>query len=1283
MCRIKALLFFIILIADCFGVKGQDTTNTIGRISIASPNAASLGKYGDIPVSYHTGLPNIDIPIYTVVSGSLKLPISLSYHASGLKVQEQASWVGAGWALNAGGVITRSVMGAPDDRGYSTSNVTNGHYTDTGYCNYITNVNGIDDIAFARGFKDGEPDLYFFNFGGQTGKFYFNDDRTPMFVPQQDLKILPFTQSGQGFIGFIVTSSDGTKYYFGQVGNNSSVAPIEATNPFTLQNGPANTTAAASSWFLNKIISSDGQDSISFTYAQESYSYYSQLWSPVTSQYYNQLGPGNTLQTGFNLAKNAVQGVRLTQINFKNGTIIFTPSASPRSDLSNSAGLLSGTTMVDNANTSSFSLGSISIKNANGFCKKDSFYYGYFFDNTALNSTFYSGYSSDNLHTDEYRLRLDSICQTSCDNSLKIPPYKFTYFSEAVPRKLSFAIDHWGYPNGQNLNPGLVPTFTVITGGIAQTTTGANRDASWPAMRGGSLQKITYPTGGYTLFDFDPKCIYTYTSSTLQQVNLTGFALNIYGQSQITQTNPFTLNSDGACTISVNNMCTNWSPTLTIYNSVGTQVYMSGNITSTLSTNLTLPSGNYTATLAFPSNSQGQLNGGASGQIGQYQYVAHSATQTVGGLRIKTITNNDGLSPNNIVTSFNYAGNSNSTGGTLYSIPTYVQVIRNDLKELVTPLSCSPNGCLSCDGFNAHEYYVSSGSLRPLASVQGENVGYNEVDVSQTGNGLTKYLYYNSNLWTTYPQDVCVRTLIQSSLCDQNIPNYPNVPLPFEFMRDELQSEMHFNQSGKLLKETDHYPVYNYDRITTPGLVEINIPGLFSHSEYQLQTAYKSQEKTITTTYDPSNNNFLVTSSLTYYGSPYHHKPTRTVTSTSTGDSLITNVKYAMDFRIAGCDAIPDSVNYYYTAFHNDSTWMYSNLSSCSPQNDLSTNCRLTVYQQFRTMLAQDRKKFVTYRRRSFGNDVSNLQSACYLSAQSSADTLLKPVLRLQNANMNVAIETTEWKDNNLLHASFIRYDTSVAPVGFEYPGRSKLINLQASSSSFTNSAVAGNTISKDSRYADETIYTFTNGNPVQVTARDGISNAYIWDYLNSQPIAKVSNASISQVAYTSFEADGKGNWTFAGTPVSDPTAPTGSKCYLLTNGQISKSGLTATKYIVSFWQKATGGSVIVSGGSNAFVAGKSVNGWYYYEYTVTGATAITISGTGTLDELRLYPSNAQMATYTYDPLVGMTSACDADNKTTYYFYDNLGRLKWIKDQDGNILRTIQYHYASIPGVQY
>ena len=69
-----------------------------------SPNAAAFSKYGNVPVSPYTGIPNIDIPIYTISTRDIKVPISLSYHAGGIKVGDEASRVGLGWVLNAGGL---------------------------------------------------------------------------------------------------------------------------------------------------------------------------------------------------------------------------------------------------------------------------------------------------------------------------------------------------------------------------------------------------------------------------------------------------------------------------------------------------------------------------------------------------------------------------------------------------------------------------------------------------------------------------------------------------------------------------------------------------------------------------------------------------------------------------------------------------------------------------------------------------------------------------------------------------------------------------------------------------------------------------------------------------------------------------------------------------------------------------------------------------------------------------------------------------------------------------
>ena len=83
-------------------------------ITPPSPEAAAFSKYGNIPVSPHTGVANIEIPLYTIKVRDITVPISLSYHASGIKVSEEASRVGLGWVLNCGGIISRNIVNKDD-----------------------------------------------------------------------------------------------------------------------------------------------------------------------------------------------------------------------------------------------------------------------------------------------------------------------------------------------------------------------------------------------------------------------------------------------------------------------------------------------------------------------------------------------------------------------------------------------------------------------------------------------------------------------------------------------------------------------------------------------------------------------------------------------------------------------------------------------------------------------------------------------------------------------------------------------------------------------------------------------------------------------------------------------------------------------------------------------------------------------------------------------------------------------------------------------------------------
>ena len=127
----------------------------------------------------------------------------------------------------------------------------------------------------------------------------------------------------------------------------------------------------------------------------------------------------------------------------------------------------------------------------------------------------------------------------------------------------------------------------------------------------------------------------------------------------------------------------------------------------------------------------------------------------------------------------------------------------------------------------------------------------------------------------------------------------------------------------------------------------------------------------------------------------------------------------------------------------------------------------------------------------------------------------------------------------------------------------------------------------------------------------------------------------------------------------------------------ITKSGLSAgTTYIVSYWIKNTS-PLTITGTIGSAVAGRTLGAWKYYEHRITGQTSVNITGGFQIDELRLYPAGALMTSYTHEPLLGLSSQCDAQNRITYYEYDNIGRLQLIRDQDKNIIKTFEYKYKS------
>lgn len=114
------LLFCLILFLSVTSVLGQEKITGLKYESLLpdfnkiTPEAASLGKYGSIGCSEYTGVPDIKVPLFDIKSGDLSVPVSLYYDASGIKVEQEATFVGLGWNLSYGGCITRTVCGNDD-----------------------------------------------------------------------------------------------------------------------------------------------------------------------------------------------------------------------------------------------------------------------------------------------------------------------------------------------------------------------------------------------------------------------------------------------------------------------------------------------------------------------------------------------------------------------------------------------------------------------------------------------------------------------------------------------------------------------------------------------------------------------------------------------------------------------------------------------------------------------------------------------------------------------------------------------------------------------------------------------------------------------------------------------------------------------------------------------------------------------------------------------------------------------------------------------------------------
>ncbi|MDF2189978.1 hypothetical protein [Paraflavitalea sp. CAU 1676] len=195
-----------------------------------------------------------------------------------------------------------------------------------------------------------------------------------------------------------------------------------------------------------------------------------------------------------------------------------------------------------------------------------------------------------------------------------------------------------------------------------------------------------------------------------------------------------------------------------------------------------------------------------------------------------------------------------------------------------------------------------------------------------------------------------------------------------------------------------------------------------------------------------------------------------------------------------------------------------------------------------------------------------------------------------------------------------------------------------------------------------------TRGNIKELKKESNIPVAYLWDTIRAVPVCEVKNATVQQFAYAGFEdGTGLGGWQLNSGSASEGTAFTGMYDF---TGSISWTVAVAGTYTVQLWAK---GSVTVNGATGKNL--RSARGWTLYEWSLTNPSSVAVSGTH-IDDVRLYPQNAMMKTFTYKPFVGVTSQTNELGIASYFEYDNMLRLLMVRDIDSNIIKRYKYEFV-------
>ncbi len=1194
-----------------------------------------------MPVNEPAGTPTISVPLYEVHCGQLTLPITVSYHAAGIRVADAASWVGLGWSLNAGGVITHIVNGLPDE-------VTEGFREHPGQipfgdtlqvpAHYLRNLGFLERVSNHQ--LDYLPDLYTFSLGSQAGTFMQGNDGRYQLLPRQPVHIATTDTA------FQLTDAHGVQYFF------------NSKEYITLLPRASDDRHYTSAWYLDRIVSADRADTIRLEYAPyraETTAVQQQQTFPLDASdpaHVEEQAPGLLAGHFTQTTTRTVHlGLRLRRIVFRTGMVELATTQDRR----------------DTPWESRLRTLTVLSRDRRDTLKQVRFYQSYF---PRTGPDMPQQGPADTTRYAHYALRLDSL-QTSTTGQL-VPPYRFAY-NTSIP--LTTAVggsrDHWGYHNGappvyafynNQSTPNLIPAATVPNFPRSPVSyPGADRRPNPTFVQAGILIGMRYPTGGGQRFVYEPNTIpgtctipnprTTVTLAASAPDTLGPFIVkrrvfSLLGPVQVNYCR-IIINSPRVGTGKGTGSISLWDITSSDSTAIGQ--WNGPNLQD--SPSVVLAAGHtYRITIRVRE---------ASSAVFELQYesaikVTQPCLVLTGGLRLREEQLQANAQAPITYRRYYYTNPATQTSsGYLIrnAAPLYNRVQTAVYREQPCRSEKNPNCNVASQIQQTVDYLALSSS--PIWDVAGGDriVGYtcvSVVDSTATGQTVGRTVSYYAGASDVLPQwaPPIRRNGSYNTGANDVLPQWtPPIPSSSNaWRRDQLLTQLVYAQStatggvgttratdilrarlDNTYAERDTLAIRGFNAVSdvnmsrgepSQALLQLNLRA-YTWADFRQYSGWKYLTRTRHYLYPPSGDttSYHLTTTTYRYDNPAHQQPTLVETTLSGGQRQQVRSRYVGDY-----DPIP--------------------AGSASPAAQAL-------------------------------GELARLHAVADVVEQTTTRT--------------TATDT-------LVTASSITLSRVLAP-GVVVPARQLGLRLAQPLPwrTFQAAQLRAGQLLTDAHYEPRVEFdAYTAQRQLaQAHLPSGTRLSYLWDAITGQPLAKATNAARSQLAVTSFEPSAAGRWGYdADQHLVADQGYTGRWAYRLDrDGTLSRDSLPAGDYDLSFWYQGSVAPVVRDRAgrlaSPAPVLGATVGAWHsaqlrlhvtsdgYLRLEVPAAAATIL-----LDEVRLRPVGSQLSTYTYDALRGMTSQTGPDGRTLFYEYDGLGRLVRTRDEQGRILSQQQYHYA-------